>query len=105
MLIQLSKLLNQNVRESTIVSRWGGEEFLVILENINKDELLYVGERLRSVIEKSTMIEEKGIKITITLGGAILTKEDETFDMLLARADKALYEGKENGRNQIIIAK
>jgi len=104
-LIELSKVLNNNLRNSTIVSRWGGEEFLVILENTNKDELLYVGERLRSVIEKSTMIEEKGIKITITLGGASLTKEDETFDMLLARADNALYKGKENGRNQVIIAK
>jgi diguanylate cyclase (GGDEF)-like protein len=102
-LIQLSKLLNQHLRESTIVSRWGGEEFLVILENTNKDALLYIGERLRSIIEKSTLVEEKGIKITITLGGAVSTKEDETFEMLLARADRALYKGKENGRNQVNI--
>jgi len=102
-LIVLSRLLKENLRESTIVSRWGGEEFLIILENTNQEELLYIGERLRTVVENTVMVEEKNIKITITLGGAIITNEDETFEMLLARADKALYKGKKNGRNQVTV--
>jgi len=100
-LIELSKVLNENLRESTIVSRWGGEEFLIILDNTNERELLYVGERLRFAVEKRMMVEEKNIKITITIGGALPMNKDETFDMVLMRADKALYRGKETGRNQV----
>ncbi len=102
-LIKLSKILKQNVRKSTIVSRWGGEEFLIVLEDSNKDELIYIAERLRIAVESTVMIQNKSIQITITLGGAV-SKEDETFEMVLARADKALYQGKENGRNQVSIA-
>jgi len=101
-LMKLSNILEQNVRESTIISRWGGEEFLVILEDTNKEELPYIAERLRFVVENTMMIEEKGISITITLGGAI-SRKHETFEVLLARADKALYRGKENGKNQVYI--
>jgi len=102
-LIELSKILNKNLRESTIVSRWGGEEFLVILDNTNKKELQYVAERLRAVIENTIIVEEENIKITITIGGALPMNKDETFDMVITRADKALYSGKETGKNQVII--
>ena len=101
-LIELSHILNQNVRQTTIVSRWGGEEFLIVLEDTNKDELIHLGERLRSVVEKTVLIEEKQIQITVTIGGAV-AYQDESIDEVLSRADKALYHGKENGRNQVLI--
>jgi len=102
-LIELSKVLNNNLRDTTIISRWGGEEFLVILDNTNKVELQYVAERLRLAVENAIMVEDKNIKITITLGGALPIHKDETFDSVIIRADKALYRGKETGKNQINI--
>jgi len=101
-LIELSHILNENVRQTTIVSRWGGEEFLIVLEDTYEDELIHLGERLRSVIENTVLIKEKKIQITVTIGGAV-SHQDESIDEVLSRADKALYQGKEKGRNQVLI--
>ena len=101
-LITLSKILKDNVRQSTIISRWGGEEFLIIMENSNENALIHLAERLRSVVENTIMVDPNKIKLTITLGGAI-SKDNETFQEVLSRADKALYRGKENGKNKVVI--
>ena len=101
-LVELSQILNDNVRQTTIVSRWGGEEFLIVLEDTHTDELIHLGERLRSVIEKSVLIKEKQIQITVSIGGGV-AYQDEYIEDVLVRADKALYYGKENGRNQVNI--
>ncbi len=102
-LITLAGILKQHVRQTTIVSRWGGEEFLIVLDNSSQEELLHTAERLRAVVESTVMHAEKTIRITITLGGAV-SREEETFPMTLSRADKALYQGKQNGQNQVAIA-
>ena len=101
-LVELSKILEQNVRDSTIVSRWGGEEFLIVIEDAHADALMQFAERLRSVVEETIMIEEKQIQITVTIGGAV-AHQNESIEDVLMRADKALYYGKENGRNQVTI--
>ncbi|MBA1419975.1 MAG: GGDEF domain-containing protein [Epsilonproteobacteria bacterium] len=101
-LIELSQILEQNVRDTTIVSRWGGEEFLIIIEDADADTLKQLAERLRGVVEETIMIEEKQIHITVTIGGAV-AHQNESMEDVLIRADKALYYGKENGRNQVTI--
>ena len=102
-LIHLSTLLKQSLRSSTIISRWGGEEFLILLSDTNKADLQIIAERLRMYIENSTLVcDDKSIKITVTLGGTVL-EQNETFNQLLIRADNALYQGKRNGRNQVSI--
>ena len=103
-LVKLASILKKKLRQDTIVSRWGGEEFLIIVENTTRDELLHLAERLRVAVEKSILDYEKNIRITITLGGA-MAQLDEKFDSVLSRADESLYQGKENGKNQVIIAK
>ena len=102
-LVKLAQLLKENVRRSAIVSRWGGEEFLIVLEEIEEKELTEVAERLRSVVENTPMREENELYVTVTLGGAVFLG-DEAFEEVFARADKALYQGKQNGRNQVVIA-
>jgi len=103
-LIHLSKLLKKSLRSSAIVSRWGGEEFLVLLPDITDiKELEIIGERLRISIEESTLYcTDKLISMTVTFGGSI-SQKDENFNTLLIRADQALYKGKKRGRNQICI--
>jgi len=102
-LVKLAQLLKENIRRSAIVSRWGGEEFLIVLEEIEENELTEVAERLRSVVEKTPMREENELYVTVTLGGAVFSG-GEAFEEVFARADKALYQGKQNGRNRVVIA-
>ena len=102
-LVSLAGILKQHVRKTSIVSRWGGEEFLIVLDNSNQDDLLSTAERLRTAVERAVMNEEPPIQITITLGGAV-SRDNETFQSTLSRADQALYRGKQAGRNQVSIA-
>ena len=101
-LIQLAQILEQHVRDTTIVSRWGGEEFLVVLPESTEDELPGIAERLRRAVEDAVICGEESIRITVTVGGAV-SRAYETFQMTLSRADKALYQGKHHGRNQVCI--
>ena len=102
-LVALAKTLQKNIRADNIVSRWGGEEFLIVCSVADKKNLEKIMQRLRSVA-KETAIEyqNKKISFSITLGGAI-AQQQESFTELVHRADKALYRGKENGRNQCVI--
>ncbi len=102
-LIRLACILKEHVRDTTIVSRWGGEEFLVVLENSTENELVAIAERLRRMVEDTVMHEAQSIQITVTIGGAV-SQAHETFQMTLSRADKALYQGKLHGRNQVCLA-
>jgi len=102
-LIHISTILKQNVYPTAIVSRWGGEEFLILLLDTEDAQLTNIAEKLRSLIEKSIIpCNDEKINITMTLGGSIY-QNGESFNSLLNRADIALYEGKEKGRNQVCI--
>lgn len=101
-LVKLANVLKTNVRRSTIVSRWGGEEFLIVLEEGSFAQLQELAERLRMIVEKTPMMDDPELFVTMTLGGAVSSK-DESFETVFARADKALYQGKKSGRNKVVI--
>ncbi len=102
-LVALAKTLQKNIRADNIVSRWGGEEFLIVCSVADKKNLEKIMQRLRSVAEETAIeYQNKKISFSITLGGAI-AQQQESFTELVHRADKALYRGKENGRNQCVI--
>ena len=98
--------IKQALRESDIPSRYGGEEFAVLLPYTHIEEAHIVGERLRKAVESSPItinqdtVDEKQINVTISMGIAEFNSE-ETGEELFERADKALYEAKKNGRNQV----
>ncbi len=100
----IAKLLIQNCRETDFVSRFGGEEFIMLLPDTDAQAAYIIAEKLRSTIEK-TGFNSNGNKIQITMSCGIsqFTKED-SGDTVFKRADKALYQAKKNGRNQCIIA-
>ena len=90
------------VRENSFISRWGGEEFLIILPNCNGDNAFVALERVRRTIQKSVVkVGDKEIKITMTFG---LTEFGfhQDIDKVIKEADEKLYYGKSNGRNQVV---
>lgn len=107
-----AKIIRSHLREYDIASRYGGEEFSIILPFTKEDEAVMVAERLRkAVANKVINIEHvnkkndtKTIQITISLGIYSFKKTDSSEDLLM-NADKALYEAKESGRNKVVIYK
>jgi len=88
-----------NTREYDLFGRWGGEEFIGIIRNINGNELELLGNRLRSLIENSYIIHENEKRFVTISIGATLVKENDTRDSLIKRVDTLLYKSKAAGRN------
>ena len=102
-LIMVSNTFIQNVRASDIVGRWGGEEFLAIIPNINEEQLYSTANKLRVLVEQSGFSIDSGIvQVTISIG-ATLAQPKDTTETLLERADKLLYYSKATGRNRVSI--
>jgi len=98
----LALTLEDNVRKCETVYRYGGEEFIIILHATNNKEAGIAAERIRNLIARTLInVAEHEIKITFTAG---LTRidDDEVLREVLERTDKALYHGKETGRNRCI---
>ncbi len=98
---QVARTIKATLRESDIVCRWGGEEFLVVLKGPAEAQGQPLAEKIRDAVEAGTFrYGETTIPVTISLGVATYI-DGETPDQLIARADKALYEAKERGRNLV----
>jgi diguanylate cyclase (GGDEF)-like protein len=97
----LAVALKQQSRESDLVVRYGGEEFISILPQATMDEAEEVAEKLRKTVEALIIPELGGKHITISLGVSTLEPEEKDIEALIARADQALYQAKESGRNRV----
>ncbi len=99
----LAKVLDSGVRQRGTVSRWGGEEFAILLEEIPVAKAHAVAETLRAAMAKINFRKSKdqeNLVVTISLGMAAYRK-DESMDNWIRRADLALYASKLNGRNRV----
>ncbi len=104
---KVAQVLETELRRADVVCRYGGEEFVVILPEIDLHNAYYVAEKLRNAVISSTFSgDEKmsGKGITISLGVAAFPENGDTEKMVLGKADEALYKAKERGRNQVIVA-
>jgi diguanylate cyclase (GGDEF)-like protein/PAS domain S-box-containing protein len=92
--------LTEHLRNTDVCGRWGGEEFVVLLQNVNAGSLAQIAEKLRAMIANSGItINTVKIPITVSMGG-ILAREIDTLDSLIERADGLImYQSKQNGRN------
>ena len=105
-IIALSLKLKEIGRESDIVCRWGGEEFLILLPNTNSNGALVISEKIRKEVENLIIkIEnDEELKITVSLGvSSIDNKNDINMETSINRADKALYKAKNSGRNRVCL--
>ncbi len=100
---KLSNLFVKKARSYDIVSRWGGEEFLIICARSGPTDSLQLAERLRQTVEqyKIYLSDEVAIKVTISIGIATWSTELQNEDELIKEADTSLYLAKENGRNRV----
>lgn len=104
-----ANVIKEQLREYDIPSRYGGEEFCILLPQTNIDEAKIVAERLRTSVEnKKIKIQTnkneqiKHISVTISVGLAQLDIKDMADDLYM-KADRALYEAKEQGRNRVVV--
>ena len=98
--------LKDNLRDFDLVARLGGEEFVAILPDVSERRTFVVAERLRRAISDEAFevgSKEGPINITTSIGGTIIDFEDHTVQEVIDRADKALYEAKEGGRNCVVF--
>ena len=96
-------VLKNAVRESDIVIRFGGEEFLVLLMDVQSGDALVVAEKIRQSIEKlKVTVGEKVLQKTISIGVAEFPGDTDGFWQAIKYADVALYRAKEGGRNQCV---
>lgn len=97
----IAKSLQKNLRDSDFIARFGGEEFVALMPETSVNEAKIVAEKLRKKVEGSPFnFKKEPVQITISFGISEFA-QGETLDEVFARADKALYKAKENGRNQI----
>ena len=94
--------VENNLRASDIFARIGGEEFVILVSKIHKDDAFIVAEKIRNSVE-NIMMEHEGhyMSVTTSIGMSQSHKTDVDFDDILFRADMALYKAKEDGRNRI----
>ena len=103
---ELVKSCRQNLRKCDVFGRIGGEEFAVLLIETRAKAAMEVADRLRHrLAEKQTTVNGKTpIQFTVSIGVTHVRREDEILDDIIKRADKALYQAKNNGRNRVEAA-
>lgn len=103
LLKETSQILKKSVRESDLVIRFGGEEFLILLLDINDGDAMKVAEKIRGNIEAAKIKVQDGIlQKTISLGVSEFPRDTQGFWQAIKFADVALYRAKETGRNRAV---
>lgn len=102
---KIADILNKNSEKFGIeVSRWGGEEFLILLKSEKEEESLNIFENIIEDIRKTSVYyNEETLKVTMTLGISYFGNSNLNIDDVLKQADNNLYEGKNNGKNCIVL--
>ncbi len=100
----LAEIMQKSTRKSDVVARFGGEEFVILLPNTDINGAKNIGLKIAQAIE-ATPIQAKGEKpfhVTVSVGAASVIPEDKSIDDTINRADMALYEAKNSGRNRVV---
>jgi diguanylate cyclase len=104
---QLAARLQATVRETDLLFRWGGEEFVVLLAHTAPEDAPALAERVRAAVEERPFLEDEAfhpVRVTVSVGTAGTSGYPIEPDALLARADAACYRAKEAGRNRVEAA-
>ena len=99
----VANTLRNNLRISDSCGRWGGEEFIVLVNELDMPGLGTVAEKLRVTIA-NTQVRDKDLELSVTVSiGSTLIRPDDTIQSLIERADQLMYRSKHDGRNRITI--
>ncbi len=105
MVLQLaSKTMQTSLRPFDFLGRWGGDEFVAIVVNAEREGLIQVANRMQQLMEQSRFeYGGKELNVTVSIGGTVAKKND-TVKEIIYRADRLMYESKKSGRNRISTA-
>lgn len=103
-LVELAALIKASVRQYDFAVRYGGEEFLIVLEDCALETAQLLAERLRQMAEAHRIVIDSETTITFTLSIGVAELAGEAMDQLIGRADNALYQAKRTGRNRVVLA-
>lgn len=103
-LIRLSGMMREtmvDLGDDCFCGRWGGEEFMVLINSTDEKQVLKHAERIRETMEKIRF--EKAGKVTVSIG-VVKVRPDETADQACSRVDATLYEAKNTGKNKVVVS-
>lgn len=99
----ISETMSKSLRENDIVGRWGGEEFLAVLFDVDAGLLRHLAERCRTLVAESEVSSgDSRISVTVSVGATIVSRED-SIESAIKRADQLMYASKSGGRNKITV--
>jgi len=105
-LVDATKRMKRCLRETDLIARLGGDEFVVVLENISESEkAMQIAEQLIETVSQDYKIKEKVLSIGVSIGVSLFPEHDSNAHGLLQKADKALYQAKENRGKSILFIK
>jgi diguanylate cyclase (GGDEF)-like protein/PAS domain S-box-containing protein len=103
-LVAVAQRIEGLLREGDTVARTGGDEFVVVLEDlVEPDDAGRIADRVRAVLAQPVLFEDTPLRVTASIGVAISNGDTERVEGLLGRADDAMYRAKERGRDQIAL--
>jgi diguanylate cyclase (GGDEF)-like protein/PAS domain S-box-containing protein len=101
LIVAVSRVLRSRLRETDVLARLGGDEFAVILPHVSTDEATLVADNLVEAVRDATLIERPLLRpVTASVGVAAFCGADITADEMMMRADLAMYDAKDRGKNQ-----
>ena len=103
----IAQTIIKNIRKSDILARYGGDEFVMILPELDKNQSKALAEKLCAVIRETKVPKKKTaikVKLTVSLGISTFPDDGNTEDTLLKKADEALYRAKDLGRDIVCIS-
>ncbi len=104
MLIQLAEILTKSLKDA-VLARYGGEEFAILLPETSKADAVRIAEQTRKAVEKSLFyIRREQVQMTLSVGVASVPEDTLDTEMLVQKADKALYQAKREGRNRVCVS-
>ncbi len=104
-LVHLSNVIKEALRPTDSVARYGGEEFVIILPDVNLEEAALTVERLQRELTKKYFLHEND-KVLVTFSAGVAQRQpEESQEEVIGRADKAMYQAKQTGKNRVMVAK
>jgi diguanylate cyclase (GGDEF)-like protein len=104
MLLLLVRCIREQLRGSDVVARFGGDEFILLLQETNGKGAAEMAERIRRAVEGSRLSVRGGdANLTVSLGVASYPEDGGNLEVILEKADKAMYRAKHSGRNKVVI--
>jgi len=103
---EFGAVLRRSLREHDFIARYGGDEYIIVCPEVGAEDALLVADRIRGKVADHTFTSGRvSCRVTLSAGIAVSRGEDaESYQSLLDRADRALYQAKEQGRNRAVLA-